>query len=334
VRYLALHFETTHEASELLADFLSELGAAGIQTEDAADVRSILADPSASAYADESFLEGLDEIVRMTAYFQDHENGVLYRKETGLSITGLYGAPHHACMPLGQLEDLVRERLSGFAENLDVGRGYVGWEDVREEDWANNWKQYYQTLHLTRRLVVNPSWISYQPADGEIVITLDPGGAFGTGTHETTAMCAEFLDERLLPGARVLDLGTGSGILAIVAASLGAGRVEAIDIDPAAVEVAKANCRINQAQVDCHQGELPESRHAPFDLIVANIIADVICAIAPGIPGQLAEGGLFIASGIIEDKLGRVLDAARQAGLDCLECRERGDWRAVVFRRD
>jgi ribosomal protein L11 methyltransferase len=338
MRWLALQFETTHDASELIADYLADLGAAGIQVEDAAEIRAILADPASLAYADDDFLDNLDEWVRIQAYFAEYDQGIRCRPAGAntsdglLTAGGLYTDDPWTYEPLDRLEERIRTSLAGFAENLPIGRGYTGWQEIHEEDWADSWKQYYQTLHLTRRLVINPSWISYEAAPDEIVIRLDPGSAFGTGTHETTALCAELLNELVKPGDRVLDLGTGSGILAIIAGRLGAV-VEAIDIDPLAVRVAKENCTLNQVDVDCHAGELRDAHGKTYDIVVANIIADVICMLAADIPGKLAGGGLFIASGIIGTKLERVLDTCRDAGLELLACRERGDWRAALFRR-
>lgn len=333
MRWLALDFATTHEAAELLTDFLSSLGADGVQVQDAEEIRTLLADPASLAYADDGFIDSLDETVRIRAYFAEFPEGVRRNLDIDLSTGDLYDDVEKICVPLTELEQLIRERLSGFAEYLDIGEGYTGWQEVREEDWADGWKKFYQTLHLTDRLVVNPSWIEYQPSPGEIVIALDPGSAFGTGTHETTALCAEFLDELIEPDDKVLDLGTGSGILAIIADKLGAGKVEAIDIDQLAVNVAAENCRINNVATDCHQGELKDARRSDYDIIIANIIADVIAAIAADIPGRLAPDGLFVTSGIISDKFPLVETAAKAAGLELITRRERRDWCAAVFGR-
>jgi len=331
MRWLAFDFATTHEASELLTDFLSSLGADGVQVQDAAEIRDLLADPASLAYADDGFIDSLDEIVRIRAYFAEFAEGVRRNRDIGLSNGDLYDDVEKCYVPVADLEKLIRKKMSDFAEFLDVGEGYQSFSEVHEEDWADGWKKYYQTLHLTGRLVINPSWIDYQPETGEIVIELDPGSAFGTGTHETTALCAEFLDEILEPGDTVLDLGTGSGILAIIANKLGAGQTEAIDIDQLAVDVAAANCRINGALVDCHQGELKDARLDRYDLIVANIIADVIASLVADIPGRLRYDGLFLASGIISDKFPQVLQAARAAGLELVVRREKRDWNAALF---
>jgi len=332
MRWLAFEFATTHEASELLTDFLSSLGADGVQVQDAAEIRALLADPASLAYADDGFIDSLDEVVHIKAYFAEFPEGVRRNLDLDLASGDLYDDVEKTYVPLTDLELLIREKLAGFTEFLDVGEGYLGCSEVHEEDWADGWKKYYSTLHLTDRLVINPSWIPYQPIPGEIVIALDPGSAFGTGTHETTALCAEMLDEILEPGDSVLDLGTGSGILAIIAGKLGAGQVEAIDIDQLAVDVARANCQINQITVDCHQGELKDARQSHYDLIVANIIADVIAALAADIPAKLADDGLFLASGIISDKFPLVEKATAAAGLELLVKREKRDWCAGLFR--
>jgi ribosomal protein L11 methyltransferase len=334
MRWLELSFATTHEASEVITDFLSSLGADGVQVQDAEEIKAILADPDSLTYADEGFIDGLDPTVRIKAYFAEFDQGVRRNEDIRFTTGELYDDAPKSYVPLAELEDLIRDRLDGIAIYLDVGDGYLGWSEVHEEDWANNWKQYYDTLHLTPRLVINPSWLDYTPSPEEVVITLDPGSAFGTGTHETTAMCAQWLDDLLLPGDRVLDLGSGSGILAIIAARLGAAWVEAVDIDQLATDVAAGNCQINGVTVDCHTGELKDARQGQYDLIVANIIADVIAGLAAAIPARLSPDGLFLTSGIIEDKAELVLGACKAAGLALVGRSERNGWCSFVFQSD
>lgn len=333
MRWLELSFATTHEAAELITDFLSSLGADGVQVQDAEEIRGILADPDSLTYADEGFLDSLDPKVQIKAYFAEFEQGVRRNKDISLTCDELYDDAPKTFSPLADLEALIRERLAAFGEFMDIGDGYLGASEVREEDWANGWKKYYETLHLTPRLVINPSWVEYEPQEDEIVITLDPGSAFGTGTHETTAMCAHWLDDLLIEGDDVLDLGSGSGILAIIAARLGAGSVEAIDIDQMATDVATANCQLNEVDVDCHTGELKDARRGQYDVIVANIIADVIAAIAADIPARLKADGLFLTSGIIEDKAEKVIAACHAAGLCTIGHTERNGWCSFVFQK-
>jgi ribosomal protein L11 methyltransferase len=333
MRWLALDFATTHEAADLLVDYLSGLGAEGVEVQDAQEIRAILSAPNSLHYADTDFLNKLGETVRVCAYFVEFPEGVRCNREIDMFAVRLYDNVPKTLIRLKDLEVMIRDKIRDFSGFLDMGAGYLGFREIHEEDWAENWKKHYQTIHLTDRLVINPSWLDYSPAPDEIVISLDPGSAFGTGRHETTALCAEFLDELAEAEDRVLDLGTGSGILAIIAAKLGAGLVEAIDIDPLAVEVAKTNCAQNDVRINCHAGELSDALHETYDLIVANIIADVIAALASSIPNRLAKDGLFIASGIIKDKFTYVETAARQAGLELLVQRERSEWCAAVFRR-
>ena len=224
------------------------------------------------------------------------------------------------------------ECLADIGKYLPTGKGTLSCSFVADEDWANGWKKYYKPLRISPRILICPSWETAAPEAGEIVVSLDPGSAFGTGSHETTSLCAERIDALLPAGASVLDLGCGSGILAIIAARLGAGSVEAIDIDPLAVKVAFDNCAINAVAVDVHAGELKDARRPRYDFVVANIIADVIAALAPDVPARLAPGGTFVASGIIAEKSARVLDACRAAGLALVESHRKGDWCAYVFR--
>jgi ribosomal protein L11 methyltransferase len=209
---------------------------------------------------------------------------------------------------------------------------------VADEDWANCWKKYYQTLRISDRAVICPSWETYEPRQGEVLISLDPGSAFGTGTHATTAMCAQLLDKelRMREGeVRVLDLGCGSGILSVIAAKLGAAAVDAVDIDQIAVDVASENCRINHVQetVHCKKGEIQNIGEAPYQIILANIIADVIASIAPDVPERLTADGIFITSGIINTKKERVLEACSQVGLVKTAEMEKDDWIAFVFKK-
>ena len=180
-------------------------------------------------------------------------------------------------------------------------------------------------------MAVCPSWLDPDSIEAEHKIILDPGSAFGTGTHETTSMCAKLIDKYLKKDGKVLDLGTGSGILAIIAKKLGSGETEAIDIDKLAVDVAQDNCGINGCgDIKCHTGELKDAYSSDYDLIVANIIADIIADIAKDIPARLSGGGLFICSGIINTKKEKVEKAIADAGMKIIETKTDNDWMAYV----
>jgi ribosomal protein L11 methyltransferase len=317
MRWVQLEALTTNEASDAVCEAFLELGADGTAVEDPGEILALLARPDSLAYADEGFAGTLGEDVRVRAFFPEMDEGI--RTAAGFrSVESL-------------LSDAA-ERLADIGNHLPIGKGTVSFSFVADEDWANGWKKYYHPLRISPRILVCPSWETAAPEAGERVVSLDPGSAFGTGSHETTSLCAERLDALLPPGASVLDLGCGSGILAIIASRLGAGSVEAIDIDPLAVKVAKDNCAINRVAVDVHAGELKDARRPRYDFVVANIIADVIAALAADVPARLAPGGTFVASGIILEKSDRVLDACRAAGLALVESHRKGDWCAFVFR--
>lgn len=208
---------------------------------------------------------------------------------------------------------------------------------VRElgaEDWSEAWKKGYGIQHIGQRLVIAPSWEPYTPQDDEIVVRMDPGMAFGTGLHPTTRLCLLALETWIRPGDRVLDVGTGSGILAIAAAKLGARQVIGVDLDPVAVQVARDNVRLNHvaAHVAIEEGTLEMLDPTPrsFDRIVVNILADVITTLTPALATCLHPAGTLIASGVIEEYADRVVEAFEAAGLQVVERRRNKDWVALI----
>jgi len=214
----------------------------------------------------------------------------------------------------------------------------------REEEWAEAWKRFFGVERVGRRLVVCPTWIDYAPRAEEVVIRLDPGMAFGTGQHPTTRLCLEALESRLRPGQKmrppawVLDLGTGSGILAIAAALLGAARVIALDVDPAAVDVARQNVAANgvEGQVQVLEGSLgaagplPGGDVPPFDMVLANISSAGIAEMAPALARALAPGGTLVASGIGDASVEVCRGALEKAGLSGLDQAGRDGWCALI----
>jgi ribosomal protein L11 methyltransferase len=204
--------------------------------------------------------------------------------------------------------------------------------ELTEDDWANAWKKHYHVVRVGQRIVVKPPWQEYKPQPDDAVIELDPGMAFGTGLHPTTRMCVQVLEEHLEPGVKVLDLGTGSGILAIAAAKLGAGSVLALDNDPVAVRAAQANVRSNGVQntVTIELGSLNKATEK-FELLLVNILAKVIIELAgQGLADRLLPTGLIIAAGIIEEQETEVAAALRGRGLGVIERRQEKDWVTLV----
>ena len=249
----------------------------------------------------------------------------------------------HAYLPIDGKEEEARQRTAeGLWHLSSLGSHFVGelqTSVVNEEDWANAWKDYFHVTHIGRRIVIRPSWREYEPKSGEVMLTLDPGMAFGTGLHPTTRMCLELLEQRMQPSMRVLDVGTGSGILTLAAAKMGAASVYAIDNSSVAVESAIANAAMNDLtdRVQVVLGVLDEMEAVRMagqcDLVLANIIAHIIGSIASQLAQVLAPEGLLIVSGIIEARRQDAEGPLLAAGLELVEERHIDDWFALVFRQ-
>ena len=207
--------------------------------------------------------------------------------------------------------------------------------DVEQQQWESAWKNYYHAFDVCGRLTVAPSWEAQDPAfapePGRAVLKLDPGMAFGTGTHETTLLCLERLCERVRGGEKLLDVGTGSGILAIAALLLGAQQADGIDIDPIAVRTALENAQLNgvESRFTCRVADLAQQASGTYDIIVANIISSSVIALAPQIKPLLKKGGVFIASGIIDDYEQDVTTAITQCGFTAVRVYRKNGWVAV-----
>lgn len=222
------------------------------------------------------------------------------------------------------------EELGTFG--FDPGPIIVKQGEIKEEDWAHAWKAYYRPLQIGR-VRIQPSWetLEQEPSAGVLTVYLDPGMAFGSGTHPTTEMCIQFLQDLNLAGRELWDIGTGSGILAIVAAKLGAS-VKAVDVDPVAVKVAKENRDLNGLTFSIEEGSLSSLQGNP-QVVVANIVAHIIGPMLVDVQQALAPGGFFIAAGVIQDKDPEILALAREAGLRLLRRSQMGEWVGYLFRR-
>ena len=224
---------------------------------------------------------------------------------------------------------LFRQRLD------DAGVEYtLNTEGVEQEDWQNAWKQYYHAMDIGRRLAIVPGWEEYDT--DRTVITMDPGMAFGTGTHETTSLCLETLDELVQGGERMLDIGTGSGILAIAALKLGAKEAEGVDIDPMCVRTAGENAQRNGVaeRLTVLVGDLSDKASGVYDIITANIVAAAILSLATAVPALMAPGAKFIASGIIDERRDEVLDGLKAAGLRPVQVKEKRGWVCIICEKE
>ena len=234
-----------------------------------------------------------------------------------------------------ELIETVKARIALLPSfGLDIGEGSVSLSNVNESDWANEWKKYYKPTKVGKKIVVKPSWEEYEKQEGDLIIELDPGMAFGTGTHETTSMCIRELENYVDETKTVFDIGCGSGILAIAAAKLGANDVLAVDLDEVAVKVSKENCEINNVsdKVVVKHGSLFEVVDSKADVIVANIIADIIKILAKDVSKFLKDDGVFISSGIILAKIDEVCQALEENGFEIVKVERLGEWSAIVSK--
>lgn len=307
MKWMEITVITSQEAKEAAADILYQQGITGLVVEDcypvalAADVEDYAPLPEQDFPAEE---------VRLIAYLPLDE------------------------LLAGKVES-IRQLVAALADfALDPGRAEVVLSEIANEDWATAWRKFYKPLNVGKKLLIKPSWETIEPTD-RLVIELDPGMAFGTGTHATTTMCLEALENIIVGGEQVIDVGCGSGILAIAAARLGANRVEALDYDEMAVRVASENVVTSGVadRVTVYQSDLLQAASGPADIIVANIIARIIVQLIPDLHLYLKQNGLFIASGIITERLGDVHAALEEHGFEVIAEQNEGEWYALTCRK-
>ena len=310
--WIELIVHTTTEGTDRVSEILMESGASGTMIEDRADIPDPGKPHGIWEIIDPSLLDNMPEDVLVHAWFEKNAS-------------------------LPPLQDGIRLRLSELAaEHHDYGSLRLETKTVSDQSWNDVWKKYFKPFHAGERLVIKPTWEPYTAQDGELVVEIDPGMAFGSGTHETTGMCLSLLEKYMSCGADVIDVGTGSGILAIGSALLGAGHVLAIDIDYDAVKVADENVHNNHVEhiVSVRHGDLLKQVNALCDICVANIISDVIIGFAAPLIEHIRPGGLFICSGIVSSRSDEVRDALNSSGYEILEKNTRGEWTAFVSRRN
>lgn len=308
MKWIEIVVTTNHQASEAIHELLMERGANGTEMVDSMAFRQVLENNKYLDYADEGLIDSYGDDVLVKAYFSDDRDGLSLCEE-------------------------IRMALSEMAEYMDVKPGTVQYALRDDEEWKDTWKQYFKPFKFTDKIVIKPSWESYSPSSEDLVIELDPGMAFGTGTHETTRMCALLGEKYLKPGDKVLDLGCGTAILALAAVKLGACSALAVDIDDAAVKAARQNVENNgeSEKIEVRQGELCHVSPEPFDVIFINIIADIILSLCDEVPAYTKPGTRILLSGIIKERRDEVKAAYLNKGFTLLEEMSQGEWVAMVF---
>ncbi|WP_280768513.1 50S ribosomal protein L11 methyltransferase [Salipaludibacillus daqingensis] len=302
---------TTQEAVEPVSNILHESGASGVVIEDPEDLNR-------------DWETKFGEIYELSAEDYPTE-GVLLKAY--LPVNSFVGES------IEEIKEAINQLL---VHHIDIGKNKVTVSEVNEEDWATAWKKYYKPVKISSHITITPSWEDYKRVhDEELVIELDPGMAFGTGTHPTTVLCVQSLERHLKKGQSVIDVGTGSGVLSIAAAKLGAANVDALDLDEVAVESATMNVKLNHVDdiVTVRQNNLLEGVGSSPDLIVANILAEVIVKMADDAFATLKNGGKIITSGIIQTKRDLVKGALQSAGFEIDEVVEMEDWLALVAKK-
>lgn len=294
------------EAVEAVSGILYNTEVEGISIEDTKDVEFGRKNKRDWDYFDESVFK-VKEGALVKAYYKESEKFQHYLEYIKCSL----------------------DNLKNFG--IDKGKGIVLVNRVNEEDWSNDWKKYYKPYRAGERIVIKPIWEEYKGGKQDLVVEIDPGMAFGTGTHETTRMCIKSLEKYIRPDSNVFDIGTGSGILSIVASKLGVNSVTAVDSDPIAVESALKNVGYNNMKnIEVVHGNLMERVHGKADIIVINIIADVIMGLTSEMKKFLLPQGILICSGIIIDRKEEVVDNLKNNGFKIKEICEDGEWVCIV----
>ncbi len=312
MKWSEISIHTTNEAIEPISNILHEAGASGVVIEDPLELTKEREDQ-------------FGEIYQLNP--DDYpEEGVMVKAY--LPVNSF----------LGETVEAIKESINNLIiYDIDLGLNHVTISEVNEEEWATAWKKYYNPVKISEKFTIVPTWEIYEPVNSdELIIELDPGMAFGTGTHPTTVLCIQALERIVQPGDRVIDVGTGSGVLSIAAAMLGAEDVRAYDLDEVAVKSAKLNIKLNKVSktVSISQNNLLDGvEEKSADVIVANILAEVILRFTDDVARVVKPGGTFIASGIIQPKKDLVKDALLGAGFEISETILMEDWVAIIAKR-
>lgn len=327
MKWVKFRIKTTTEAEDIIISSLYDIGLEGAQIEDkipltALEKEQMFVDILPEAQED-------DGIAYLSFFVEKKEDGTLE----------IMGEPTDVETILANVE----AELEDVRSFMDIGEGTITVDETEDIDWINNWKQYFHQFYIDDILVI-PSWEDVKPEDDEkMVLHIDPGTAFGTGMHETTQLCIRQLRKYITPETELLDVGTGSGILAILSLMFGAKHAVGTDLDICAIDAVADNCANNgiaPEQFEMMIGNIITDKEIQdrvgyecYDIVVANILADVLVPLTPVIVNQLKPGGIYITSGIIDDKEQTVVDAVKAAGLEVVEVTYQGEWVSVTAKK-
>ncbi|MDE7252731.1 MAG: 50S ribosomal protein L11 methyltransferase [Acetatifactor sp.] len=328
MKWVKFRLKTITDAEDIIISALYDIGLEGAQIEDKI--------PLTALEKEQMFVDILpdgpedDGVAYLNFFVEKNEDGTLLVQDQSMSMEAL--------------RSQILEELDGLRLFCDIGEGSITVDETEDIDWINNWKEFFHQFYIDDILVI-PSWEEMKEEDsGRLVLHIDPGTAFGTGMHETTQLCIRQLRKYINSDTELLDVGTGSGILAILSLMFGAKHAVGTDLDPCAVDAVAENCRTNGIREDqfqmmigniiTDQAVQDQVGYEKYDIVVANILADVLVALTPVIIGQLKPGGIYITSGIINDKEQTVTDAVKAAGLTVLDVTYQGEWVSVTARKE
>ncbi|MBQ8117309.1 MAG: 50S ribosomal protein L11 methyltransferase [Lachnospiraceae bacterium] len=327
MKWVRFRIKTITDMEDVIISTLYDIGLEGAQIEDKI--------PLTALEKEQMFVDILpdgpedDGVAYLNFFVEKKEDGSLTVLDETVSVDAM--------------TEKIRTELEELREFCEIGEGSITVDETEDLDWINNWKQYFHQFYIDDILVI-PSWEDIKPEDeARMVLHIDPGTAFGTGMHETTQLCIRQLRKYITPETELLDVGTGSGILAILSLMFGAKHAVGTDLDPCAVEAVAENCAANgiaKEQFEMMIGNIITDKtvqdrvgYGKYDIVVANILADVLVSLTPVILNQLKPGGVYITSGIIDDKEQTVVEAVKAAGLEVLEVTYQGEWVSVTARK-
>ena len=317
MRWNKFRLKTTTEAEDLVSSMLMDLGIEGVEIEDKV--------PLTQADKEQMFVDILPQI----------------ESDDGIAYLSFYLEED---VDKEEMLAKVRNEFEAMRAYANVGEGTIEESQTEDLDWVNNWKQYFHQFYVDDILII-PSWEEVKPEDEDkMIIHIDPGTAFGTGMHETTQLCIRQLKKHVTKETRILDVGCGSGILGMLALKFGAAYSVVTDLDPCAIDATYENMEVNGITRDQYEvmiGNIIDDKEVQdkvgydkYDIVVANILADVLVPLTPVILNQLKKGGVYITSGIIDDKEDTVVEAVKAAGLEVLEVTYQGEWVSVTARKN